>query len=441
MKFSKKETYAIIIDESILIDKTAINIFEELYNFKSTIEIVIDTQLSKTIENFLLENVEKYYLAKGLLHLLQNNFKTHEIDARNYLNVEIIKDIFKKMNKDVSLAITNKSTFSKQISQDDGIKCYNSSNGKLILWKKTTNVTTEAFYVDKDMMINKPDVSNIKYVYSQKYGYVRLDSKGLFVGGEGTVYKTYNGFFVKIFDKDHITYTNYKKLLKMIELDIYRPNIKWPLDIVYYQGDFVGYLMEEVKDSIPLDILRIENFNGMDFKKRFKLVLEFLKTVEYLHKKNIVIGDMKLDNLLIDKNENLHFVDCGTYQIEDYACPVCHPDYTLRILTEEELKKTLRSFDDEYYPINRIMFEIIFKKNPNFNPTGHNTNYDEKLSFHYPIDAEKIENLPKREDTQIWKSFSQNVREMFYYYFTEQRVSELSEWINVFDRILSNITI
>lgn len=268
MKFSKKETYAIIIDESILIDKTAINIFEELYNFKSTIEIVIDTQLSKTIENFSLENIEKYYLAKGLLHLLQNNFKTHEIDARNYLNVEIIKDIFKKMNKDVSLAITNKSTFSKQISQDDGIKCYNSSNGKLILWKKTTNVTTEAFYVDKDMMINKPDVSNIKYVYSQKYGYVRLDSKGLFVGGEGTVYKTYNGFFVKIFDKDHITYTNYKKLLKMIELDIYRPNIKWPLDIVYYQGDFVGYLMEEVKDSIPLDILRIENFNGMDFKKK-----------------------------------------------------------------------------------------------------------------------------------------------------------------------------
>ena len=89
----------------------------------------------------------------------------------------------------------------------------------------------------------------------------------------------------------------------MIEQDNYNPYINWPKDIIYYNGSFVGYLMDEVKNTTALDELRIDGFTGFTLIDRYEIAYNLLVNINYLHQKNIVIGDLKLDNILIKKTK------------------------------------------------------------------------------------------------------------------------------------------
>ena len=48
--------------------------------------------------------------------------------------------------------------------------------------------------------------------------------------------------------------------------------------------------------------------------------------------------------------------------------------------------------------------------------------------FYYPLDVSKVK--PKAEDMGIWCFMTQPMREYFYYYFKEGRITDLSTWCN-----------
>ena len=93
-----------------------------------------------------------------------------------------------------------------------------------------------------------------------------------------------------------------------------------------------------------------------------------LKNIKYLHDKGILVGDLKPDNILVKNKNEVYFIDCGCYQIEDYACPVCHPEYTKRIFKKDEIKKCYEAIADEVkgmrdsYKMD-MYFDEIVKKN------------------------------------------------------------------------------
>ena len=121
-------------------------------------------------------------------------------------------------------------------------------------------------------------------------------------------------------------------------------------------------------------------------------------------------------------------IDCGCYQIEDYACPVCHPEYTKREFKKDQLKKELRTVSDEYYPINKLAFEILIRKNHTYQPGNQDIENQDKNKFHYPL---KVDNItPTTEDMAIWCFLTQPMREYFYYYFKEGRITDLETWCN-----------
>ena len=212
------------------------------------------------------------------------------------------------------------------------------------------------------------------------------------------------------------------------------PFISWPLDILYYRNQFVGYLMEELSETQSVDALRDDGFSQYRLIDRFIIVRNFLRSVEYLHTHDILVGDMKLDNILVAPNDDVYIIDAGSFQVQDYACNVCHKEYTERIYTGDQLKRILRSVREEYFPINKIIFEILMLKGPFYSKDNTEIDGDGSRDFRYPMTMEGLgdpRSLPYH--LKVWFSLSPAMRQYFYYYFTEGKVTYLSEWLRELD--------
>ena len=54
----------------------------------------------------------------------------------------------------------------------------------------------------------------------------------------------------------------------MLEMDIFNPYIVWPKDLVYFESNFVGYVMDQVKDKKNTDELWAENLTISEALKK-----------------------------------------------------------------------------------------------------------------------------------------------------------------------------
>jgi serine/threonine protein kinase len=167
---------------------------------------------------------------------------------------------------------------------------------------------------------------------------------------------------VKIYNEKHQTYPNLKKLQKMLEFDVFDDRVVWPKDIVYFQGKFVGYVMKTIESASPLS----ETFNSGMLKfpnkpyYRVSALLNILEAIDYLHQKNILVGDLKDDNILLKNHEEIYIVDAGSFQVEDYASNVLTRGWVDTNLNKKfDAKKNLRKIEDEYYPINHHVFNPL----------------------------------------------------------------------------------
>lgn len=445
MELTVKGTTYIFIEESALLEngffvKLKDILVEALKDPKNKIKILMDDNIKTSVENLAKSNMHKLsHLLDGAIDVFQAYDLYQPVETNSYLDITQVLEIMKQPKTAKKYLITQKESVynSMKLLKDTlTINIVKFENDNFIEWKdKAQNL--KAFYLDNDDYIPKVDTSNLKYVYSPKYGYLKLDLASQKSGGEGSVFKTYNNLMAKIYKSDSITYVNYKKLAQMIDMNLYNPYICWPKDLLYDNNHFVGYLMDEIKDAVPLLTLRLENFNEFSHLDRFILCYNLLKQIKYLHEKNILVGDLKPDNILVRNPEEVYFIDCGCYQIDDYACPVCHPEYTKRIFKKDEIKKQLRTVEDEYYPINKLAFEIMMRKNHTYSPDNLDIEAQDKNQFYYPLDVSKVK--PQTEDMGIWCFMTQSMREYFYYYFKEGRVTDLSTWCNELKMFIEKI--
>ena len=162
---------------------------------------------------------------------------------------------------------------------------------------------------------------------------------------------------------------------------------------------------------------------------RFIIVRNFLSVIEYLHGRGILVGDMKLDNVLVKPNCDVHIIDAGSFQVQDYACNVCHKEYTERVYTGDDLKHILRCEREEYFPINKIIFEILMMKGPFYSRDNTEIDGDGSRDFSFPLEfsGENAADLPYH--MKVWFALSPAMRQYFYRYFTEGKVTYVSEWL------------
>ena len=176
-------------------------------------------------------------------------------------------------------------------------------------------------------------------------------------GGEGGVYNTNLPEYVaKLYD---ISKTNIdarmaelgQKLTYMVNHPIPTkiPNgmviVTWPQDILYRDGKFVGYIMPKVSGAKPIYMLNRggkqanEVIPGYNWKIAVSVAVNLTNIVEFLHSRNVVIGDMNSDNLLVYPDGFVVVIDTDSFDITD---DVSNKHYKCSVGTEEFLPPELQ---------------------------------------------------------------------------------------------------
>lgn len=176
-------------------------------------------------------------------------------------------------------------------------------------------------------------------------------------GGEGGVYNTnFPGYVAKLYDTSKANVDS-----RMAELEkklTYMANnpiptqipdgtviVTWPKDVLYRNGKFVGYIMPKVSGAKPIYMLNRggkqanEVIPGYNWKTAVSVAVNLANIVEFLHSKNVVIGDMNSDNLLVYPNGFVVVIDTDSFDITDDASGI---HYKCSVGTEEFLPPELQ---------------------------------------------------------------------------------------------------
>lgn len=131
-------------------------------------------------------------------------------------------------------------------------------------------------------------------------------------GRSGNIYLTQDGRILKMFTSTSFTYIKDREETLRYLKDIDVKEIVKPKHLVYYDGVFVGYIMEYLPDGISLS----KNTEKYSFEEKIEIIKKIEEVMKKLHKKKIYICDLNLDNIFLDKNGNVRLIDCDSFVIK-----------------------------------------------------------------------------------------------------------------------------
>ncbi len=202
-------------------------------------------------------------------------------------------------------------------------------------------------------------------------------------GRSGNIYLTQDGRILKMFTSTSFTYVkDREETLKYIKtIDI--PEIVKPKHLVYYDGVFVGYIMEYLPEGQALWD-KSENYS---FEDKIDKIKEIEKVMKKLHEKNIYICDLNPDNIFFDKEGKVKLIDCDSFVIKDNVInnevEQKYRDPLNKIVSEKTdlyafAITTLQLLIDKKIPNDASFLDIekIYNKNKNKLPVSFKNYYD-----------------------------------------------------------------
>jgi serine/threonine protein kinase len=213
-------------------------------------------------------------------------------------------------------------------------------------------------------------------------------SKKIAKGGEGEVFEILGnrGSCIKIYHK-HIRSKEKEEKLKYMVLnppsDLQGINYKicWPKDVIYEEGEFVGFMMYKAFDNSllpyhlcqPLIPKKLSNqwhttFNRKTFKgrtSRLKLSVNIIAVVNRIHNnKRYIIVDLKPQNLLVTAFGKVSIIDMDSVQIVQnekvlFKAPVSTPEYTPPEASDIIRSKIPITKDWDTFSLGVLVYEIL----------------------------------------------------------------------------------
>lgn len=271
-------------------------------------------------------------------------------------------------------------------------------------------------------------------VQSAKFGTIQL-GETIGRGGEGDIYKTNLGLVCKIYKKERLTQGRYEKLKLMLTVPVDKKGICWPRDIVTNQhGEFVGFVMDAaegkpMQTSLFAKPVLMKNFPHWTRLQLVDLCLTMLSLIEYLHQRNIIIGDINPMNILIKNEKEVYFVDTDSYQIENFPCPVGTVNFTAPEIQGKNYGTFLRTFEHENFAVATLIFMTLLPGKPPYSQQGGGTPEDNirKMDFPYPFGDESTGKVPDGPWRFIWSHLTYKVKEALYKTFKENNRISVSD--------------
>lgn len=471
--------YKIFIDTcSILydsVDKFWKNIIPYLqrYNNKIIISVRVYEELKKHSEN--LKNNKLSNKANESLYNIKKLLNCGVIELRGEPNDNFADNLFKEIFtkhriKYKLLLITQDRDLAEGILTLNNDRFVNANNvsvkkidkfGFLIDFNKKDEEEInpdEIFRVCKnvtslnDLNPNVRDIKNIPgekefvYIKQGRQGEIELLEK-ISSGGEGVIYKTNTYYIAKIYKYEKNTKRKHEKIKLMLSKNINFEGICFPVSPLYNSNDeFVGYLMpkaegKEIQKSIFIKQLLLKNFPNWKKRDLVELCITILNKIKYLHNRNIIIGDINPNNILIVSPKEVYFVDTDSYQIEEFPCPVGTINFTAPEIQGKDFKNFLRTVGNENFAIATLLFMIMLPGKPPYSQQGGGSPVEniKNMEFSYPLGENSNKKTPDGAWRFIWSHLTYDLKEAFYNTFRKEgenskednRLS-VSEWLTIF---------
>ena len=132
-------------------------------------------------------------------------------------------------------------------------------------------------------------------------------------GRSSSVYLTSENEIFKMFSSTSFTYIKDREqmLKRLMKLNI--NEVVKPKKLVYYNGVFVGYIMDYIPNGKSLSKIEEE---GCKFEDKIDKIRKIEVVMQKLHNEKIYVCDLNPDNILFDENNNVHFIDCDSFVIK-----------------------------------------------------------------------------------------------------------------------------
>lgn len=133
------------------------------------------------------------------------------------------------------------------------------------------------------------------------------------MGAEGVIYKyNFEGdtIAIKIFNPDIFTSNKLEKI-KLIHSKEIDKVITKPQCLVCVDGKINGYAMEYDQNDQNL-----ESLNELTVSEKLEYLKILRNIIELLHKHNIVVGDLKLSNILVNEG-TMKICDVDNFKVDD----------------------------------------------------------------------------------------------------------------------------
>lgn len=271
-------------------------------------------------------------------------------------------------------------------------------------------------------------------------------------GGEGTIYTTsIQGVVAKIYKPDKLDQAKFKKLSLMMTKSIDCEGICFPLALLYNQrGEFVGYLMrqargKELQRCVFIPQLLKKAFPDWTKTDTVTLCVTILKKLKYLHDRNIILGDINPNNILVVSPTEVYFVDTDSYQIEGFPCPVGTINYTAPEIQRKEYSSFLRTLGNERFAVATLLFMIMLPGKPPYSLQGGENQIDNILNgdFAYASGSRSSGKAPEGMWRFCWSHLPRYLKDDFYETFrkggehsTEKTRYSTGDWLKKFEYYL-----
>ncbi|WP_294440428.1 hypothetical protein [uncultured Slackia sp.] len=274
-------------------------------------------------------------------------------------------------------------------------------------------------------------------------------------GGEGAVFRTnIRGYVAKIYRREKLTTDKLEKLSIMISKPINCVGVCFPEALIFNSSsEFVGYLMREAQGvelgkSIFQPKLLLQKFPKWTRKDSIDLCITILEKFCYLNERRVIVGDINPGNILVKSPSEVYFVDCDSYQIEGYPCPVGTDNFTAPEVGGREFDTFLRTKQMENFAIATLLFMIMLPGKPPYSAVGGESpshNIKEGI-FPYPHKEKDTDKTPPGKWGFIWSHMSYDMRLAFFEtfkkgeeHFEPQNRYYPDEWIEIFKKYRHSI--
>lgn len=258
-------------------------------------------------------------------------------------------------------------------------------------------------------------------------------------GGEGTVYAINQDLACKVYHHDRIFNYVIKKLRLMTTRKVSHPAICWPRSLAYNSDRrIIGYLMakatgKELRRTVFIPPLLRERFPHWTRLHLVQLASKILEAVKFLHDMNVLLGDINPANIIVQSENSFFLVDCDSYQVEGYPCPVGMPTFLSPDLIGRDLRSTLRNINQENFAIATLIFMILHPGKPPYSHKGGEDPLTNVKNFHFPYqrgDQRSID-APDGPWRYMFSHLTRKMKDAFHSVFSDSKSLTVLEWLQL----------